>query len=85
MTTKIIVFFMLIALQVLAISLAWDYDDTTNIEFEIWGTTDMTQPFIFLGTTTNLTWHTPQGDIGFFKVRARIIGTTNVSDWATVQ
>lgn len=64
--------------------LLWDYPDLPlgTVEFEVWSTPALTQPFTLLSVEQFDGMPIEQSQAGFYKVRARYPWNTNlVSDW----
>lgn len=66
------------------LKLEWTDHNTEPVVFEIWQTTDLTQPFVEVAEVNSSPWQfRAVGAQGFFKVRARSIATGLESPWAT--
>ena len=64
--------------------LLWDYPEALfTVEFEVWHTPALTQPFAMVSVESFTIYPVqPGGQAGFYKVRARYPWNTNlVSDW----
>lgn len=65
---------------------AWDYtNQTPNLIFEVWATTNLMEAFQLVLETTNTRALFPVKQQEFYKVRTKDLNTSLVSDWATTR